>query len=298
MNLQGPQQQFGAFSTPGAQSGLAAPDWLQREGGNGMPLRRPGDGITFCPLPPGYGNGGSLGGFPGGMLTGFPGAGQIGALINQIMGLLQSLLQTLGGGQGTVPQAPESFYNDATASSTGDPHLAFDGTQGNGNRQSARFDSMVGHTDLVDSDSFNGGYLVSTQVTTPNASGVTLNKSATLTTNYGQTQITLDNSGNTSITSNGQVIPITSGQTLDLGGGQTVTKNNDGSLSMVNTNGQGGTMNTIFKSNGAGIDVTTSAHQVDLGGDIVNPPGRWMEPDHRHALPVLRQPQNYNTQLA
>ncbi|MDP9017986.1 MAG: hypothetical protein M3N19_06685 [Candidatus Eremiobacteraeota bacterium] len=287
MNLQGPQQQFGAFSPLGAQNALATPEWLQQDRASGMPVRRAGDGITFCPLPPGYGGGNSFGPFPGGLLAGFPGFGQIAGLINQLMGMLQSLMKTLGG-QGTGAQPPETYYNDAAASSTGDPHIAFDGTKGDGNHQSARFDSMVSHADLVDSDSFNGGYQISTQVTAPSGNGATVNKSATLTTNDGQTQVTLDNAGKTSIFSNGEMIAIQAGQTLDLGAGQTVTKSNDGSLSMVNTSGLGGTMNTTFKSNGAGIDVTTSAHQVDLGGDIVaqvnSTPGnvapRIWEPDY------------------
>ncbi|MFN2527630.1 MAG: hypothetical protein ABR584_02825 [Candidatus Baltobacteraceae bacterium] len=202
------------------------------------------------------------------MLGNMPTYGPIGQLIQQLMGLLQQLLGTAGGISQGPP--PENFYNDATASSTGDPHLAFGGTRANGQAQNAHFDSMSSHNDLVDSDSFAGGYQVSTQVTTPNANGVTSNQSATVTTNYGATQVSLDRSANASITENGQAVSISAGQTLDLGNGETVTKNNDGSLSVIGVNGQGGTINTTLRATGGGVDVTTTAHNVDVGGDIVN----------------------------
>lgn len=201
------------------------------------------------------------------------------AMFGQIMQMLQSLMQMLGGGG-------QGQYANATLSSTGDPHLAFNGTDANGNATTAHYDSMTGHSDLFDSDSFSGGYRVSTQTTTPNSQGITMNKSATITSNYGQTQVGLDNAGNATISQNGLNIGITAGQTIDLGNGETVTKNTDGSLSVINSNGIGGTINTTLRANGGGVDVTSSANNVDLGGDLANAaePQQVMHPMSRRPL--------------
>jgi len=231
MPLERLQQQFGAQTGQFTQSLAPQTDWTGQS--SLLPLRRPTDGIFQRQGYPQNQMGANAGNF---MLGTFPTYGPIGQLIQQLMALLQQVLGTLGGiSQG---QPPENFYTDATASSTGDPHLAFNGTQANGQAQNAHFDSMSSHNDLVDSDSFAGGYQVATQVMTPNANGVTSNQSATVTTNYGATQVSLDRTGTASITENGQALAIAAGQTLDLGNGETVTKNNDGSLSVINVNGR------------------------------------------------------------
>lgn len=205
------------------------------------------------------------------MLGSAPGAGSIAAIIQQIFGMLQQLLGSLTGG------ATENAYRDASASSTGDPHLAFSGTQANGTTQNAHFDSMTAHESLLDSDSFSGGYRIATQVTAPNANGITSNKSATITSNYGLTQVSLDNQGAATILSGGAPVQIAAGQTLDLGNGETVTKNNDGSLGVINVDGNGGTMNTTLRVNAGGVDVSSTAHAIDLGGDILGAPAQ-MQP--------------------
>lgn len=263
MPLERLQQQFGAQSGQFTQPFAPTTDWTGQS--SLLPLRRPADGIFHRQRYPQNQIGGNIGNF---MLGHMPTYGPVAQLIQQLMALLQQLMGTIGGSSQGRP--PENFYNDATASSTGDPHLAFNGTQENGQTQNAHFDSMCSHNDLVDSDSFAGGYQVSTQVTTPNANGVTSNQSASVTTNYGTTKVCLDRAGNASITENGQGISIAAGQTLDLGNGQTVTKNNDGSLAVINVNGQGGTINTTLRATGGGVDVTTTAHNADVGGDIVN----------------------------
>ena len=277
------QQQFSAQAGQITQNFAPPGEW---NGAQGMllPLRRPGDGIFFSPVAPPNQIGGRIANY---MLSNMPQFGPLGGLIQQLMSLMQQLAGMLSGGGSQAP-----LYNDATASSTGDPHLAFNGTLANGQTQNSHFDSMVSHGDFLDSDSFAGGYQVSTQVTAPNPSGVTTNQSATITSNYGATQVSLDRSGNASTTEKGQAVTIAAGQTLDLGNGETVTKNNDGSLSVINVNGLGGTVNTTLRANGGGVDVTTSAHDVDLGGDITQGPpqpppepqiwgGGFMEPLNR-----------------
>lgn len=254
-----------------ATGGAAAESSDAGQPGNALrsALMRP-DGIYKC-LPPATS---SLTGTAWGAISQGP-YSMIVSMFGQIMQALQSLMQMLGGGAGAFPAAfgpggPQTQYTNATLSSTGDPHLAFNGTGLNGNSATARYDSMTGHDDLFDSDSFSGGYQVSTQTTSPNAQGITMNKNATITSNYGQTKVGLDNAGNATITQNGLSIDITAGQTIDLGNGETVTKNSDGSLNVINSDGMGGTINTTLRANDGGVNVTSCAHNVDLGGDLVN----------------------------
>lgn len=253
------ERQFGAMPAPFDPTMGGDTQW--NRSGAQFPSRMSNDAISTWRQPRQ-----SLGPFANLMLGGAPGPGSIGAIIQQFIGMLQALLGSLSG------SGAENYYTDASASSTGDPHLAFSGTQANGTTQSAHFDSMSGHDNLLDSDSFNGGYRISTQVTAPNANGVTSNKSATVTSNYGATQVSLDNQGAATIISNGQAVPISAGQTLDLGNGATVTKNNDGSLVVINVDGNGGTIGTTLRVNGGGVDVTSNAHGVDVGGDILDHP--------------------------
>lgn len=181
-------------------------------------------------------------------------------MISQLLSIVQQLLASLG----------QSFFANATASSTGDPHLAFDGTDGHGSARHTHFDSMRGHDDLLDSSSFAGGYRISTQVTQPGANGVTYNRAATVSTNFGNTRVSLDKDGNAGITSNGRKISIADGESIDLGNGEAVTRNADGSLLVTDDNGMGGRVTTRLSENGSGVDVNIEAQQVDLGGDIVN----------------------------
>jgi hypothetical protein len=199
-------------------------------------------------------------------------------MISRLLAIVQQLLSSFG--LGLQPQTPQSYFTNATASSTGDPHLAFDGTDGHGSARHAHFDSMHGHSDLLDSSSFAGGYHISTQVTQPRANGVTYNRAATVSTNFGNTQISLDKDGNAGITSNGRTLSIASGQSIDLGNGETVTRNADGSLLVTDDNGMGGRITTRLSENGSGVDVNIDAQQVDLGGDLVSA-GQPLDPRRR-----------------
>jgi hypothetical protein len=182
--------------------------------------------------------------------------GQIGALLQQIGQLLSQFMSGNG----------EHYFQNANGASTGDPHLSFNGST---------WDNMQSQPNLLSSDSFPGGYRISTQATPPNANGVTYNESATITSNYGTTSVTLDKSGNATILQNGTAIPIQAGQTIDLCNGESATRNQNGSLQVTNVNGFGGTITTTLSLNGNGVDVNVGASNVDLGGTLVSGPNGW-----------------------
>lgn len=197
----------------------------------------------------------------------------LGSILSQLLGALQQLLSMFGVGPAFGSAGGgEQYFANASGSSTGDPHLAFNGSSGNGGTQAAHFDSMTDHPDLLESDSFAGGYQISTKVTQPGANGVTYNSQATVSTGFGGTQISLDNSGNATITQSGQTIALADGQSIALGNGETVTRSANGSVIVRDDNGLGGTITTTLSENGKGVDVSVQSSNVDLGGDLLAPP--------------------------
>ena len=72
--------------------------------------------------------------------------------------------QGLGTQQGFGPQ---QYFTSADASSVGDPHDAFNGTSSTNGNLSNRWDDMRSHAQLLSSDSFRGGYRVSTRASQP-----------------------------------------------------------------------------------------------------------------------------------
>lgn len=218
-----------------------------------------------------------------GMLWGgqdYGGGSSIAGLFGPLMGMLQQLMQMLQslmgygcnapygpggcppyGNVGAPPSGNERFFQNASGSSDGDPHLSFNG---------ARWNNMSSQPDLLSSDSFSGGFQISTQVTPPNAKGVTWNQSATVTLNNGATTIGMTDSGQASITSYGQSLSIARGQTLALGNGESVTYEENGSLRIGAQNGFGGNIETTLTPEGKGVNVDVTAHDVDLGGTLVH----------------------------
>lgn len=261
--------QTSAFFDPRSDSGglnASGPPSLQRA-----------DAISSWPLQP---QAAGQDGNPSGLRSSFGsilGFGGIGSLVQQLIGLLQRLIQMVSGSEATLSGAtdpsaagPEEFFRQATGGSAGDPHLSFNGVDRSNHVETSRFDSMTDHSNLLDSNSFQGGYRVSTKVTSPNSNGVTLNQQATITTNFGRIHVSLDGNGNATITQCGQPRTINPGQTLDLGNGQTVSKNSDGSLTVVNLNESGGKIATTLTANASGgVDVSADATGVNLGGDLV-----------------------------
>jgi hypothetical protein len=195
-------------------------------------------------------------------------------LFGPLMGMLQQLMQMLQSLMGTGGCSGGRFFQNATGSSDGDPHLSFNGTQWN---------NMASQPDLLNSRSFPGGYRVSTQATPPNAKGITWNQSATVSLNNGATTITMNNNGEPSITSYGQTLSVGRGQTVELGDGESVKCEQDGALRVTAQNAQGGQISTTLSARGNGVDVDATAHDVELGGALVNgyegQPGPGLRPE-------------------
>lgn len=197
---------------------------------------------------------------PLGSMFGFiPGAN----ILQGIFQMLQQLLNEQNQGTQGNPFGfgdDERYFQNANGGSVGDPHLSFNGST---------WDNMGSQPDLLHSDSFDGGYQLSTQTTPPAANGVSYNQEATVTTNYGGTSVTMDKSGNVSISQLGNSFSLQAGQSVDLDNGEFVQRNADGSLQITLNNGAGGTISTTMRSNGTGVDVNTTAANVDLGGTLV-----------------------------
>jgi hypothetical protein len=181
--------------------------------------------------------------------------GMFGSLMGMLAQLMQMLQSMMGNG------CNERFFQNAAGSSEGDPHLSFDGN---------RWNSMVSQPDLLNSNSFTGGFQISTRVTPPDGKGATWNQSATISLNNGMTTIGLNSGGEPSITNCGQSISIAPGQTLQLGNGVTVGCGQNGSLCVTAQNGAGGQISTTLTAAGRGVNVDVTAHDVNLGGALVN----------------------------
>lgn len=265
-------------NSPGAAPGESAPGFPQASDN----IRFGGFGPVSQQAPAAAFDAGSFGAAEGAFGTG-TGSYDFSSILNQIGSLISGLFQQLGSmfgspsqtGSGSPPQGstsggrPEAYFTNASASSVGDPHLAFDGTTGAGATASDKWNSMTGHANLLSSDSFDGGYRVSTQTTAPNAKGIDYNDCATVTTDGGATAVSMQKDGAYSVTENGRSVSLTQGQSTSLGNGESVTLNSDGSLTVADANGSG-TISTTLKSTGSAVDVTNTAHDVDLGGFLVH----------------------------
>jgi len=191
------------------------------------------------------------------------------------------------GGPGCTTFGNEQYYNSATGGSQGDPHLSFNGNT---------WDNMTSQPNLLQSNSFPGGYNVSTQVTPPSQNGITYNQSATVSLNGGATTISLNNQGQASIQEYGQNVAISPGQSVQLGNGESVTCNQNGSLTVQAQNGQGGQITTTLTHSGQGVNVNVNAQNVDLGGSLVNGAGYGNQPNPiPPPPPVTIRPQGITT---
>ena len=164
---------------------------------------------------------------------------------------------------------PQQFFTSANANSFGDPHDSFNGASSTNGNLNNRWDDMRSHGRLLMSDSFRGGYRVSTTIGQPNSNGATMNSSATVTTDNGNTSVTLNADGTSSVTKRGQPITLQTGTATNLGNGESVTLNADGSLTVQMQNQSGGTIATTLRANNGGVDVSDQAQNVDLGGYLV-----------------------------
>jgi hypothetical protein len=243
-------------------------------------------------------NGAALGGLLGGA-----GGGSGGSLFGLVAGLVNALQQLAnmlftqgaapnqGQPQSPLPGGRQQRFQDVDVSSTGDPHIAEIGTRAGGRADravDARWDSMTSHDDLVHSNQIEGGYRVSTAVTAPDPNGVTSNQSATVHTNFDQDEITMRHDGSFAIYDDGDQVQLGRGESATLSGGETVSANQDGSLTVSARGGHGGTIATTLRATGGGVDVTTHAHELALGGDAIahgapKPPAAPHPPGTPHA---------------
>ena len=218
------------------------------------------------------------GGYGYGWQNGFGGDGGFGGILGGFFNYISNLFAAISGwfanqwGSSNPGQPPptskERFFTSADASSWGDPHDTFNAT-GPGGAVSNHWDDMTAQTDLLNSDSFAGGFRISTTVTTPGANGATLNASATVTTDGGANSVTLDANGTVSVVESGRNVTLAPGQSISVGG-ETVTDNGK-SVTLVDQNGRGGSLTTTLTSNGyGGVDVTAHGSNVDLGGYLVD----------------------------
>jgi hypothetical protein len=232
-----------------------------------------GDNISRF-VPPWFNDGSGSSPYGAGYGGGYGDSGYGQGVFGPLMGVLQQLMQTLqslmgygcspyGGGNGVncPPYGNERYFQNAVGASDGDPHLSFNGD---------RWNNMASQPNLLNSDSFAGGYQISTQVTPPNAKGVTWNQCATISLNGGATTVSMNDQGQPAITNYGQSISIGRGQTLQLGNGESVTCEQNGSLRVCAQNGRGGRIDTTLTAQGKGVNVDVTAHDVDLGGALVN----------------------------
>jgi hypothetical protein len=231
-------------------------------------------------------------------------AGANGNLFGLVSGLVNALQQLVGAlfnqstnpnqaaAQGPLPGGPQQRFENVDVSSTGDPHIAEVGTRegpGGNHAVDVRWDSMTSHDDLVHSNQIDGGYRVSTAVTQPGANGVTANQSATVHANFDQDAVTMNRDGSFGIYDDGQQVQLGKGESATLSGGETVTVNQDGSLVVNAQNANGGTIATTLRANGAGVDVTTHAHELALGGDAIAHGARASHGGHKHRHDPVRQ---------
>lgn len=247
-----------------------------------------GDNISRF-VPPWYNQGSVAAPYAGG----YGNDGSVQGMFGPLMGVLQQLMQMLQSLMGYGCNAPygngncsgggnERYFQNASGSSEGDPHLSFNGSKWN---------SMASQPDLLNSDSFAGGFQISTQATPPNAKGVTWNQSATVSLNNGATTIEMNNQGVPTITSYGQQMSIARGQTVQLGDGESVTCEENGSLRVCAQNGEGGRIDTTLTAHGDGVNVDVTAHDVDLGGALVNGFERRRDPDPQPVSgPIISNP--------
>ncbi|GAC1303729.1 MAG: hypothetical protein NVSMB19_13930 [Vulcanimicrobiaceae bacterium] len=264
---------------PGFSLGAGGFDF-ERSGTNAIahaltPLRLGADDVRVAPFrPPGWPSLhdglANQSGMPG---TNAGAGGILAALMNTFSALIAQLTSLVHAGM--QPPAPQpgtgqTAFAHATASSVGDPHESFEGTTSDGTSRASHWDSMTSHANLLSSDSFDGGYRVSTVVTSAGPGGETQNARANVATDAGQTNVGMNADGSYDVTSFGRHVDLVTGQAVRLDANQTVILNADRSLTIDERNAAGASISTTLRSNGSGgVDVSSTASNVDLGGYLV-----------------------------
>ena len=254
----------GGFFRPQPPDGVARPWWAS---GASAGSAQGADGLNGL-----FGTANAPNGSIGGMITGLLSLLQqlVGSFLNQSQPQTAAQPQLRPQNENCATGGAAQRFADVDVSSTGDPHLAAVGTrESGGGAIDAHWDSMASQNDLVHSAQIDGGYRVSTAVTQPGANGVTSNQSATVHANFDQDAVTMNRDGSFAIYDNGAEVRLGKGESAVLSGGETVSENQDGSLVVGARNATGGTIATTLRANGAGVDVTTHAHDITVGGDAI-----------------------------
>jgi hypothetical protein len=260
----------GSVAAPGGFTRVQAPDGVARSWWGPRPvLGNDSGGNVLGGL---FGTN-SANGSIAGILTGLV------SLLQQLVGsfLNQSRNQPPNPNQAQFQNQPcaqrgsqQQRFENVDVSSIGDPHIAAVGTRERGGAAvDAHWDSMASQNDLVHSTQIDGGYRVSTAVTQAGANGVTSNQSATVHANFDQDAVSMNRDGSFGIYDNGQEVRLGKGESAVLSGGETVSENQDGSLIVSARSATGGTIATTLRATGAGVDVTTHAHEIAVGGDAI-----------------------------
>jgi hypothetical protein len=253
----------------------------------GLPRAQRPDGIgrPWWTFGTGAGNGNAADPLGGLFASASDSNGSIAGILTGLVTLLQQLVGSFLNQNTSRSQNPnqaqnhpcaangsQQRYEDIDVSSTGDPHLAAAGTRDErtgGGAVEAHWDSMSSQDDLVHSTQIDGGYRVSTVVTQPGANGVTWNGSATVHANFDQDAVIMNHDGSFAIYDNGAEVRLGKGESAELSGGEMVSENQDGSLIVSAHSATGGTIATTLRANGAGVDVTTHAHEIAVGGEAI-----------------------------
>jgi hypothetical protein len=261
----------GSVGTAGGFARAQVPDGVARPWWASGPVTGNGNGNGANAIGGLFGAANASNGSVAGIITGLLSLLQqlVGSFLNQSRNSTPTQTPTQPQNQNCATGGSGQRFEDVDVSSTGDPHLAAIGTREGGGALDAHWDSMTSQNDLVHSTQIDGGYRVSTAVTQAGANGVTSNQSATVHANFDQDAVTMNRDGSFAIYDNGAEVRLGKGESAVLSGGETVSENQDGSLVVGARSATGGTIATTLRANGAGVDVTTHAHDLAVGGDAI-----------------------------
>ena len=178
---------------------------------------------------------------------------------------------------------PQERFVSVQVSSKGDPHEIITAKTAKGKSFTDRWNSMTAHATLLDSNSFGNSFRVSSEVTAPNAHGVTHNKSVSI--DDGNTRVTMNNNGTYRVTSGDHVYTLSDDHPVHVGNGETITLSKDKSatngvsLAVTQTGAHGAKLDATLEADHGGVNVSATGQNVDLGGYLVNGKHNTVDPD-------------------
>lgn len=207
--------------------------------------------------------------------SGAPDPGGLLGSLQRIVGAFSNALQ--GWAQRFLARFNGTPFSDARFASVGDPHLSLQGSaigsDGKATPVDLHFDSMTSHADLLSTSAF-GGLRVATTVGAPGPNGVTSNARATAVMNDGNDSVAFDADGALAVTSGGQALEVAAGTSVTLAGGAKLARTSDGAVTIAEADAWGGALTTTFRAVDGRVDVTGSASNTVLGGDLIDQAAR------------------------